>query len=196
MRPYGYSGDKMRVLVACEYSGRVRDAFTARGHYAISCDLLPTDRPGPHYMGSVETLLAQSWDLVIGFPPCTDLASSGARWWPEKIADGRQARALSFFEQIYSAKAPKVCVENPVGALSRLFRKPDQYVEPFMFGEPWKKRTGLWLRGLEPLKPTNLVAPTGYWVGGDAKVSGAHRDPKRRSQTFQGLADAMAEQWG
>jgi site-specific DNA-cytosine methylase len=186
----------MKVLVACEYSGRVRDAFTKKGHDAISCDILPTESDGPHYQGDVYALLNEPWDLVIAFPPCTHLASSGARWWPHKQADGRQAEAMQFFIDMLSANSPRIAVENPAGIMTKAYRAPDQYVEPFWFGEPYRKRTGLWLKNLPLLVPTEMVEPKAYWVGGDRGKYGLHRDPHKRSVTFQGLADAMASQWG
>lgn len=196
----------MIVLIACEYSGRVRDAFTARGHSAVSCDLLPSDTPGPHVQGDALILVKQKWDLVIAFPPCTDLAASNAHNLKIKAADGRTDRAEQFFMACYNANAPKVCVENPAGVMSTRFRKPDQYVDPWWFGDPWNKRTGLWLRGLPKLvptheKPDNVRA----WHHGSGKQvngvrtfdgSGCASTAHARSITFQGLANAMAAQWG
>lgn len=185
----------MKILVACEYSGLLRDALLAKGHDAISCDILPTASPGPHHQGDVLPLLKQPWDMVVAFPPCTDLASSGARWWPEKIADGRQETARKFFMACYQANSPRIAVENPAGAMTRLFRAPDQYVEPFWFGDPTRKRTGLWLRGLPKLVPTKMVEPVSYWVGGDAKKSGLHRNVMMRNLSHPGIVQAMADQW-
>lgn len=183
----------MKVLVACEYSGRVRDAFIARGHDALSCDIVPSDRPGPHYLGDVRDILGDGWDLLVGFPPCTHLAGSGARWWPEKIADGRQADALAFVRTLADADIPQIALENPIGALSRLWRKPDQIVHPWWFGdEPYTKATCLWLKGL-PLLTATHTKP-------EHTTSYAHRlystQIKLRNLTFQGMADAMAGQWG
>lgn len=190
----------MNVLVACEYSARVRDAFRARGHDAWSCDLLPSEGSWRwHIKGNVLPLLEmydEPWDLLIAFPPCTDLSKAGARWWPEKIADGRQQRAIDFVDTLWKAPIEKVCIENPVGALSTKWRKPTQYVEPWQFGDPYQKKTCLWLRGLPPLKATHSTPSYESWVGGDAVKSGKHRDPHKRSLTFQGIANAMAEQWG
>lgn len=198
----------MKVLIACEYSGRVRDAFIARGHDAISCDLLPTERPGPHMQEDVRLALQDPWDLVIAFPPCTDLAASNAHNLKIKEADGRMATAAHFFLDCYNANAPRVCVENPVGVMSRLFRKPDQIIDPWMFGDPWNKKTCLWLRGLPELEPTHKresyeqpILPwhngTGVWVDGKRTYPNVGtRSAKLRAQTFEGVARAMAEAWG
>lgn len=183
----------MRVLVACEYSGRVRDAFLALGHDALSCDLLPTETPGPHYQGDVRELLCQSWDLLIAHPPCTDLAVSGARHFPAKRADGRQQRALDFVRQLMAASVPRIAIENPVSVISSAIRKPDQVVQPWQFGHGEVKATCLWLKGLPPLRATEVVP------GREARV---HRMPpspdrwKERSRTYPGIARAMAAQWG
>lgn len=201
----------MRVLIACERSGRVREAFASRGHEAWSADLEPSDIPGRHVQGDVLPLLRDSWDLVIGFPPCTDLACVGARYWPEKQADGRQAAAVAFVEAIWTANAPRVAIENPMGYLNRNWRPPTHVMQPWEFGDPWFKRTYLWLRGLPPLMPVEIAAPSGHWVDGgtsvkyrdrdygDAGLGGGIREAARkrvRSQTFVGVAEAMAEQWG
>jgi hypothetical protein len=205
----------MRVLVACEYSGRVRDAFTRRGHYAVSCDLLPSDTPGKHYQGDVRQLLKYKWDLLIGFPPCTKLSAIGARYWPMYQEDGSQQEAIDFFWLLAHAKVPRVAIENPAGIMSRLWRKPDQYIQPWWFGDPWIKRTGLWLRNLPLLRPTNEVEPMGHWVdggtfsdkrkGGGGNLEGAYSlaltrttagRAHVRSKTFEGIAEAMAAQWG
>ena len=205
----------MKVLVACEFSGIVRDAFIAKGHDAVSCDLLPTERPGPHYQGNVDDIIRQDWDLMIAHPPCTHLAGSGARWWKEKQADGRQAKAVQFFRRLTDVLIDKIAVENPVGILTKAYRKPDQYIQPFWFGDSVQKKTGLWLKNLPLLKPTNIVDrgmiyvdPRGHKHGGEhtnrAKKAYSPlmllpRNEKRwkiRSRTFQGIANAMAEQWG
>ena len=184
----------MRVLVACEFSGRVRDAFMARGHDALSCDLLPTEAPGWHHQGDVRDLLESGWaDLMIAFPPCTYLSKAGARWWPQRQAE--QAEALEFVRLLMNAPIERIAIENPVGRISTAIRKPDQIIHPYWFGEPWSKGTCLWLKNLPPLKATNMVEPTGYWVGGDRVKHGEHRDPHMRSLTFVGIAEAMAEQW-
>lgn len=181
----------MRVLVACEYSGRVRDAFIARGHDALSCDLLPTESPGPHYQGDVRDLLSDSWDLLIAHPPCTHLAVSGARHFFRKQREQREA--LDFVRLLLCAPVPRIALENPVSVISSRIRKPDQIIQPWQFGHGETKATCLWLRGLPPLVPTDVVS------GRENRV---HRMPpspdrwKQRSRTFQGIADAMADQWG
>jgi len=202
----------MRVLVACEFSGRVRDAFRARGHDAWSCDLLPTELPGPHYESVIEHILQfteNEWDMMIAFPPCTHLCSSGARYWPEKQKDGRQQQAIIFFRYLFESSIPKICCENPVGILSTVYRKPDQYIQPYQFGDPYIKKTGLWLKNLPLLKHTNIVEPIAHWHGGcrrSGKKKDGTRTPcklptalkygmKNRSRTFRGIAEAMATQW-
>lgn len=183
----------MRVLIACEFSGRVRDAFIRRGHDAWSCDLLPSEREGPHIQGDVLAVLGDAWDLVIAHPPCTHLAVSGARWFAAKRADGRQAAAVEFVRRIMDIHAGPLCIENPVSILSTEIGRPTQVIQPWMFGHGETKATCLWLRGLEPLRPTNVVA------GREARVHRMPPGPERwreRSRTFQGVADAMASQWG
>lgn len=179
----------MNVLVACERSGRVRDAFIAQGHSALSCDLEPTDVDGPHHQGDVLPLLRKRWDLVVAFPPCTDLAGSGARWWKDK--DRRPA--MRFFMDCYDANAPRVAVENPVGCMSTVFRKPDQIVHPWMWGDDYTKSTCLWLRGLPPLIPSIHSSPNA-----DGKYIhhlGSRKRGRIGSITPPGLAQAMAVQW-
>ncbi len=178
------------MLVACEFSGIVRDAFIARGHDAVSCDLLPSERPGPHIEGDVRRVLGEGWDLMIGFPPCTHLAVSGARWWPAKRQE--QEAALDFVRHLMAAEIPRIAIENPIGAISTRIRKPTQIVHPWQFGHGESKATCLWLKGLPPLQPTRVVE------GRTARVhmTGETKDRwKRRSRTYQGIADAMAEQW-
>lgn len=181
----------MKVLVACEYSGRVRDAFRALGHDAMSCDLLPTDVEGPHYQGDVTELLHMGWDLMIAHPPCTHLAVSGARWFKGKLKE--QAEALAFVQTLMDAPIPRIAIENPVSIISSRIRKPDQVVQPWQYGHGETKATCLWLKGLPKLMPTNIVE------GREAKV---HRMPpgpnrwKERSRTYLGIAEAMAAQWG
>jgi hypothetical protein len=183
----------MKVLVACEYSGKVRDAFLRRGHEALSCDLLPTDALGPHYQGDVRDVLYYPWDLMIAHPPCTHLCVSGARHFVGKILDGRQQSAASFFMMLARADIPRICIENPVGVMSRLWRKPDQIIQPWQFGHGETKATCLWLRNLTPLVPTAVV---------EGRASRVHRLPpsesrwKLRSETYAGIAEAMATQWG
>jgi site-specific DNA-cytosine methylase len=183
----------VKVLVACEYSGAVRDAFRSRGHDAMSCDLLPTDNPGPHYTGDMFDLELSTFDLLIAFPPCTHLAVSGARWFPEKRADGRQQAALDFVRRIMDAPVPRIAIENPVSVISSAIRKPDQTIQPWQFGHGETKRTCLWLKGLPLLVPTDIVE------GREARVWKMGPSPNRwkeRSKTFPGIAAAMAEQWG
>ena len=186
-------GCVMRVLVGCEYSGRVRDAFIRRGHDAMSCDLLPTEEPGPHYQGDIRDVLDYPWDLMIAHPPCTDLAVSGARHFEGKKATGRQQASVSFVMMLARAPIPRIAVENPVSILSRLWRKPDQVIQPWQFGHGETKATCLWLKGLPLLVPSNVVE------GREARV---HRMPpspdrwKERSRTYEGVAEAFAQQWG
>jgi site-specific DNA-cytosine methylase len=183
----------MRVLVACEYSGTVRDAFLKAGHDAMSCDLLPTDVPGPHYQGDVRDVLDYPWDLMIAHPPCTDLSVSGARHFPAKQKDGRQQTSASFFLSLAKAEIPCIAIENPVCIMSSLWRKPDQVIQPWQFGHGETKATCLWLKGLPNLKPTNIVE------GRENRIHKMAPSPdrwKERSKTFQGIADAMATQWG
>ena len=183
----------MRVLVACEYSGRVRDAFIARGHDAISCDLLPTEALGPHYQGDVMDIIGDGFDLMIAHPPCTHLAVSGARHFAAKRASGVQQQALDFVRALLNAPITQIALENPVSIISSAIRKPDQIIQPWQFGHGETKATCLWLKGLRPLVPTNIVS------GREARV---HRMPpsadrwKLRSTTYAGIASAMAEQWG
>ena len=183
----------MRILIACEYSGAVRDAFRQRGHDAMSCDLLPTDVPGPHYQGDVSDILNDGWDMLIGFPPCTHLAVSGARWFPEKRADGRQQAALDFVRLLMNAPIDKIAIENPVSVISSQIRKPDQTIQPWQFGHGETKRTCLWLKGLPKLTPTDIVD------GREQRIWKMPPSPdrwKERSKTFTGIANAMADQWG
>lgn len=181
----------MRVLVACEYSGTVRDAFIARGHDAMSCDLLPTEKPGPHYQGDVFDIIGDGWDLMIAHPPCTHLAVSGARWWKDKLNE--QAEALWFVAQLMGAPIPRIAIENPISKISTAIRKPDQIVQPWQFGHGETKATCLWLNGLPKLVPTKVVP------GREARIHKMSPGPdrwKERSRTYQGIADAMASQWG
>ncbi len=181
----------MRVLVACEFSGTVRDAFSRKGHDAWSCDLLPTDKPGQHVQGDVLGLLNDGWDLMIAHPPCTHLAISGARWFKDKRAE--QEEALEFVRRLLEAPIPKIALENPVSVISSRIRKPDQIIQPWQFGHGETKATCLWLKGLPLLVPTRIVA------GREAKVLKAPPSPDRwkvRSLTYMGIAEAMASQWG
>ena len=189
----GIENPIMRVLIACEYSGRVRDAFIAHGHHAISCDLLPTEFEGPHYQGPVEDVLYDGWDLMVAHPPCTHLAVSGSRHFPEKIADGRQQAALDFVRLLMDAPIDRWCIENPVSVISSAIRPPDQIIQPWEYGHGEVKATCLWLKNLPKLKPTNCVK------GREPKVHMMPPSPdrwKERSRTYQGVADAMGRQWG
>jgi len=183
----------MRVLIACEYSGVVRDAFLRGGADAMSCDLLPTDTPGPHYQGDVRDVIHAQWDLMIAHPPCTDLAVSGAAWFKEKRLNGSQAQGISFFMELMKADIPMIAIENPVCIMSSLFRKPDQIIQPWQYGHGETKATCLWLKNLPKLIPTNIV---------EGREQRIHKMPpsadrwKLRSTTFKGIADAMAQQWG
>jgi len=181
----------MRVLVACEYSGVVRDAFTRKGHYAMSCDLLDTEVIGEHYKGDVRDVINDGWDLMICHPPCTHLAVSGARWFKEKQKE--QAESLEFVELLLNAPIHQICLENPISIISSRIRKPDQIIQPWQYGHGETKATCLWLKNLPLLKPTNIVE------GREARVHKMPPSPNRwkeRSRTFQGIADAMAQQWG
>jgi len=181
----------VKVLVACEYSGTVRDAFLKLGHDAMSCDLLPTDVPGPHYQGDVFDIMEDGYDLMIAHPPCTHLAVSGARWFKEKMPE--QAEALWFVDMLLNAPIGMIALENPISVISSRIRKPDQIIHPWQFGHGETKATCLWLKCLPKLTPTNVVE------GREARI---HRMPpspnrwKERSKTYQGIADAMASQWG
>lgn len=186
----------MKILVACEMSGIVRDAFIAKGHEAMSCDLLPTQQPGPHYQGDVRDVLHFPWDMIIFHAPCTDICVSGARHFAAKRMEGRQQAGVSFFMELWRHGERHIefmAAEQPIGILSTLFRKPDQIIQPWEYGHGETKATCLWLKGLKPLKPTNIVE------GREARI---HRMPPsaqramERSKTFTGIADAMAEQWG
>jgi site-specific DNA-cytosine methylase len=181
-----------RVLVACEFSGRVRDAFRLRGHDAWSCDLLPCEAdPQWHYQCDVRDVLWLGWDMLIAHPPCTHLAVSGARWWKDKLDE--QAEAIEFCRWLLDADVPRIAMENPIGKLSSAIRKPDQIIQPWQFGHGETKATCLWLKGLPPLTHTHVV---------DGREARVHRMPpsadrwKLRSLTYPGIADAMADQWG
>lgn len=183
----------MKVLIGCEYTGTVRDAFIAKGHEALSCDLLPTEAPGPHYQGSVLDLLDYPWDLAIFHPPCTDLSVSGARHFEAKRMDGRQYASVSFFMRLAKADIPRIAIENPICIMSSLWRKPDQVIQPWMFGHGETKATCLWLKNLPILAPTNIV---------EGRENRIHKMPpsadrgKLRSATYPGIAEALADQWG
>lgn len=181
----------MKVLIACEYSGAVRDAFIRKGHNAISCDLLPTEVEGPHYQGDVFDIISEGWDLMIAHPPCTHLAVSGARWFKDKQEE--QKEALEFVRRLLDADIPKIALENPISIISSKIRKPDQIIQPWMFGHGETKATCLWLKNLPKLIPTDIVE------GREPKVHMMPPGPNRwkeRSRTYAGIAEAMANQWG
>lgn len=183
----------MRVLIACEYSGAVRDAFLRAGHTAMSCDLLPTEVEGPHYQGDVFDIIRDGWDLMIAHPPCTHLAVSGARHFAAKQASGVQQEALAFVQRLLDAPIERIALENPISIISSRIRKPDQIIQPWMFGHGETKATCLWLKGLPNLIPTNVVS------GREPRVHMMPPGPNRwkeRSRTFKGIAAAMATQWG
>lgn len=181
----------MKVLVACEFSGVVRDAFIAAGHNALSCDLLPTESPGPHTQGDVRDLDLSQYDLLIAHPPCTHLAVSGARWFKDKQEE--QVEALDFVRWLMDAPVPRIAIENPVSIISSRIRKPNQYIQPWEYGHGETKKTGLWLKGLPLLLPTDVVE------GREARVHKLPPGPNRwkeRSKFYTGIASAMASQWG
>lgn len=190
----------MRILVACEFSGIVRDAFRVRGHDAVSCDLLPSERPGPHRREPVEYSLTEQWDMLIAFPPCTYLAVSGARYFAGRRP--QQMAALEFVRALVTAPIPRMALENPVGIISTWWRKPDQIIQPWQFGHPESKKTCLWLRGLPLLRPTKVLTlpESGRWENqtpsGQNKLGPSPDRVRNRSRTYQGIADAMADQWG
>lgn len=181
----------IKVLIACEFSGVVREEFTKLGHNAWSCDLLDTEIPGNHYQGDVLEYLDQGWDLMIAHPPCTYLARSGARWWKGK--EHLQAEAIEFVRVLLEAPIPRIVIENPIGRLSTALRKPDQIIQPWMFGHGETKATCLWLKNLPPLQPTEIV---------EGRSNRIHNVPetkdrwKIRSRTYPGIAKALAEQYG
>lgn len=198
----------MKILIACEESQTVCKSFRKLGHEAYSCDILPCSGGHTewHIQGDVLEQLDKGWDMMIAHPPCTHLAVSGAAWFKEKIADGRQQAALDFVQKLMDAPIEKVCIENPVSVISSKIRKPNQIINPFQFGDPVPKKTCLWLKNLPLLKPTNIVEPE-YIIGkrDGKKYSIIHYQSvgksqeersKTRSKTFQGIADAMAYQWG
>jgi hypothetical protein len=223
----------MKVLIACEYSGRVRDAFIAAGHEAISCDLLPTEVDGPHYQGGVFDIINDGFDLMIAHPPCTYLSVSGLHWNARgALVDGRPRQelteqALCFVRRLMDADIPRIAIENPVSCISSRIRKPDQVIQPYNFGEDASKKTCLWLKGLRPLESTAFYPPRmvccghviedelgKYWCpvcngkniarnrwgnqtdSGQNKIAPSVDRWKERSRTFQGIAKAMADQWG
>lgn len=198
----------MKILVGCEMSGVVRDSFLARGHDAVSCDLLPSERPGPHIQGDIFSVINDGWDMALFFPPCTYLCVSGNRWFKAeyraKFPTREQDRveAIDFFLALANCNIPKICIENPVGIMSKIYRKPDQIIQPFMFGHTEAKKTCLWLKNLPKLQPTNIVEPEYQLLHNGKRIDKKYSNcPKKdrgllRSRTFQGIADAFAETWG
>jgi hypothetical protein len=200
----------MKILVACEFSGTVRDAFAAKGHDAWSCDILPTESPGNHYQCDLFDVIDKDWDLIIAHPPCTYLTVTGNRWFKPEYKDRFPTReqdrkdAVDFFMKIANNKCPKIAIENPVGVMSRIYRKPDQIIQPYQFGHDESKKTCLWLKGLPLLKPTNIVEPyiikhksgrtDSRWHFESLKLP-PHERMKFRSKTFAGIASAMSNQW-
>lgn len=199
----------MKVLVACEFSGTVREAFRSLGHDAVSCDLLPTERPGPHIEGDVMLHLADGWDLMIAHPPCTYLTLAGLHWNYRKPGRAQLTEeALEFVRQLLAAPIGRIALENPVGCISTKIRRPDQKIQPYQFGHPESKLTCLWLKNVPVLQPTNVLTPTTYQSNGKSprwenqtatgqnKLGPSPDRWKLRSRTYQGIAAAMAEQWG
>jgi hypothetical protein len=191
------------VLVACEVTGAVRDAFRSRGHYALSCDLQPSEVPGPHYTGDARSLLDGGWDLLIAHPPCQYLASSGLHWTTRGLRDPElTADALAFVRELALAPIPRICIENPIGAISTRLAPATQVIQPWQYGHPESKATALWLLSLPPLRPTNVLPlpACGHWENqtpdrqnrlGESKARAAIR-----ARTYPGIAAAMADQWG
>lgn len=194
----------MRVLIACEESQAVCKEFRKRGHEAYSCDILPYSGGHPewHIQDDVLKVINDGWDMMIAFPPCTHLAVSGARWFPEKRKDGRQRGAIKFFMQMINAPIEKIAVENPIGIMSSIYRKPDQIIQPWMFGHGETKATCLWLKNLPPLihTPVNTLFENATHVSGREnriwKMPPSEERSKLRSKTFPGIAKSMAKQWG
>jgi len=203
----------MKILVACEFSGTVRDAFIKNGHDAMSCDLEPTEVPGPHYQGNVMDVIDQNWDLMIAFPPCTYLTLTGNKWFKPEFSNRFPTRnqdrknAIKFFMDLVNLPIPKIAIENPIGVMSSFYRTPDQIIQPWEYGHKTTKATCLWLKGLPMLRPTNIVdkgevviSKSGnrmsrwYYETSKLPIKGGIR-AKARSVTFQGIADAMANQW-
>ena len=195
----------MKVLIACESSGTVRDAFIRAGHDAMSCDMLPTEQPGPHYQGDVLDVLYNGWDLLIGHPPCTYLSVSGMHWTTRGLRDPQLTEdALAFARLLMDAPIARIAIENPVSIISSRIRKPDQIIQPYQFGHDASKKTCLWLKSLPPLRPTAFVDPRivdGKPRWDNQTDSGQNKLPpsadrwRMRSKTYQGIADAMAAQW-
>jgi site-specific DNA-cytosine methylase len=194
----------LRVLVACEYSGTVREAFAARGHDAMSCDLLPTDRPGKHYQGDIFDVIDDGWDLMIAHPPCTYLSVSGIHWNNRGRGWDETEKALDFVRLLMGANIPRIALENPVSIISSKIRKPDQIIQPYHYGHDASKATCLWLKNLPKLQATETIPPRivngkARWAnqtnGGQNKLAPSDDRWKLRSTTYKGIAEAMAAQW-
>lgn len=196
----------MRVLIACEHSGIVRDAFIGVGHDAMSCDFLPTDSKGPHYQGDVLDIINDGWDLMIAHPPCTYLCASGLHWNNKRLGRAEKTeQAIEFVKRLMSSPIKRWAIENPIGCLSKRIRKPDQIIQPWQFGDDASKATCLWLNGLLPLRPTNFINPrivngkkrwSNQTDSGQNKLAPSENRAKIRSLTYKGIASAMADQWG
>lgn len=193
----------MKVLIACEYSGRVRDAFLAAGHDAMSCDLLPTDSPGPHYQGDVFDIIHDGWDLMVAHPPCTYLSVSGMHWTTRGLRDPKLTEdALAFVQRLMDAQIERIAIENPISVISSRIRKPDQIIQPWWFGHDASKKTCLWLKNLPLLQPTDMLPGDAKTRRANQTASGQNKLPpskdrwKIRSETYAGIANAMAAQWG
>jgi hypothetical protein len=195
----------MKILIACEFSGTVRDAFAKLGHEVWSCDLDPSEKPGNHYQGSVLDIINDGWDMMIAHPPCTHLAVSGARHFEQKIKDGRQQQGIDFFMSLVNCNIPKYAIENPIGIMSNIYKPPTQIIQPYEYGHGTTKATCLWLKGLPLLKPTNIVDSgevvtfasgkrMSKWFYDSSRLKPKERE-KMRNKTFQGIANAMADQW-
>lgn len=190
----------MKVLIACEMSGRVRDAFLKKGHTVLSCDLLPSETEGPHYQGDIVDILYDRWDMLIAFPPCTHTCVSGARWFKQKWEKGLIQEALKFFKMLHDAPVEHICLEQPVSIVATHITKPDQIIHPWMFGHPEQKKTCLWLKNLPPLVATNDVKHEMLLLPKRDRERIHHMPPSQnrsteRSRTYLGVAAAMAEQW-
>ena len=193
----------MKVLIACEYSGRVRDAFLAAGHDAMSCDLLPTDSPGPHHQGDVFDIIHDGWDLMVAHPPCTYLSVSGMHWTTRGLRDPKLTEdALAFVQRLMDAPIERIAIENPISVISSRIRKPDQIIQPWWFGHDASKKTCLWLKNLPLLQPTDMLPGDAKTRRANQTASGQNKLPpskdrwKIRSETYAGIANAMAAQWG
>ena len=194
----------MKVLIACEYSGIVRNAFTKLGHDAMSCDLLPSDQPGKHYQGDVFDIIDDGWDLMIAHPPCTYLSRAGARWWKNPDRQILADHAAKFVFKLRDSNIEKIAIENPIGQLNKRWRYPDQTIQPYQFGHPYSKATCLWLKNLPKLIPTKILkeftplirSNTSHKARNGEKQLGTYSGGLITAKTFQGIAEAMANQWG